>query len=242
MLSFFYEISQQGKIRLNRNPTAALKAWFPQAPVTIPTYWNRKLTKAGAILGWFFFPSTPQKFAKIIDASYEKYYAMADPNFDWTKEPKELTSYFTQGKLYHSRLNYRYFASLVTDMAARTYYSIHGMYLRHLAVRRGSRLLVAIKQHQIENGAWPANLDAVKSLAPAEIFVDPLNNNSFIYKLTDDGFTLYSKGKNGIDDEGRRERDLGNPCEPKVVDKGADDWIIWPPRSRKIPKESTHAD
>jgi hypothetical protein len=101
-----------------------------------------------------------------------------------------------------------------------------GYLRRQLWRRRGSRILIALRRYRNKNGRWPESLDDVKSLAPAENFVDPINGRSFVYKLTEENFTLYSKGKNNIDEGGSRRRD-------------SDDWLIWPPVSRKSKKENT---
>ncbi len=217
MFSFWYEINQAGKTRLRRNQ--ATVSTLSGQTVPPPSYWKRKRTKASAIPGWFFFPSTPQKFAKVIDATYEKYYTMADPNYNWSKKPPEVQRKF--------KWNFPYMIELFADMSGGTYYTIHERYLDYLAGRRGSRLLVAIKQYKNKNSHWPETLDEIKPFAPAEIFVDPINCNSFVYKPTDDSFKLYSKGKNNIDEDGKRDR-WG---EEKT---GADDWLIWPPRGSRI--------
>ena len=44
---------------------------------------------------------------------------------------------------------------------------------------------------------------------------DPLNGDSYFYEAQKDGFILYSKGLNGIDENGKRKGD-------------ADDWLFWP--------------
>ena len=54
--------------------------------------------------------------------------------------------------------------------------------------------------------------------------IDPYNECLFVYKATEDGFTLYSKGPNNIDDGGQYDRDV------------LDDWPIWPPRQSQRPK------
>jgi hypothetical protein len=62
----------------------------------------------------------------------------------------------------------------------------------------------------------------------AEVFIDPFNNDSFVYKLTENSFTLYSKGNNNIDENGQGDyHDF----------EGADDWLIWPTSSRKTKNE-----
>jgi hypothetical protein len=188
MYSSLYEINQEGKVRLSRDPTAAIRACFPQGPFATPTHWSKKLTKASTILGWFFFPSTPQQVAKIVDATYEKYYAMTDPNFDWSKKPPEV-----QPQL---KLNLAYMIEIFANLSGGTYYTIHERYLDYLARRRGSRLLVAIRQYKDENGSWPANLDAVKSLAPAESLIDPVSGKQFEYENDGKRFSLYGETVN----------------------------------------------
>jgi hypothetical protein len=184
MFSFWYEINQEGKTRLRRTPAAASELSGQTFPP--PSYWKRKRTKASAIPGWFFFPSTPQKAADIIDTTYEKYYAMADPNYNWGKKPPEVQPQF--------KWNYHFMVEILAP--GQSYPRIHEIYLRHLAGRRGSWLLIAIKQYQIENGAWPANLEAVKSLAPAEAFIDPVSGKQFEYENHGERFSLYGETVN----------------------------------------------
>jgi hypothetical protein len=94
------------------------------------------------------------------------------------------------------------------------------IYLRLLADRRGNRILIALRRCKNKSGTWPESLDDIKDLVPTEILVDPINNKSFVYKLTADSFTLYSKGVNRIDEGGKWDK-----FEKKNV---ADDWLIWP--------------
>jgi len=187
LFGMFYEVNSKGKVRLNRDPTAAIRAQFPQE-ISPLTYWQKKLLKASAILGWFFMPSTPQKAAKIIDDSFKKYYAMAEPDFDWDKEPSEFRP--------RRKVNYRTLVELLTNCPGSRYYRIHEIYLRDLAYRRGSRLLVAIKQYHIQHGVWPDNLDAIKSLAPADAFIDPVNGKKFTYENYGEHFSLYAEAIN----------------------------------------------
>ncbi|MHC4641677.1 MAG: hypothetical protein ACYS32_08530 [Planctomycetota bacterium] len=91
-------------------------------------------------------------------------------------------------------------------------------YLQHLANRRSNRIFIALRRYRSTNHRWPETFDGIKDLVPEEILVDPINGGSFVYKLTEENFTLYSKGKNNIDEDGERSSD-----------SGADDWLIWPP-------------
>ncbi len=218
-----YETNDKGKVRLTRDATAAMRAQVPQDAPQL-TYWQKKLMRASTILLWFYMPSTPQKLGKIIDASYEKLYAMAEPAFHWEKEVKEIppTSLFST----RFRFNYRCLIELLVAMTGKSYYGIHDLYTRCMVGRRSSRVIIALRRYKNEKGNWPESLDDVKGLAPAEIFVDPINNGCFVYKLADDGFTLYSKGKNNIDEGGLRNCKEG----------GTDDWQIWPRKSRRAEK------
>ena len=95
--------------------------------------------------------------------------------------------------------------------------------------------MIGLRRHKNKHGHWPESLEQVKDLTSQENFLDPINGGSFVYKLTEDNFSLYSKGKNNIDEGGKRDR-----CSEEQT--GADDWLIWPPRSREAQKETTDAE
>ena len=102
------------------------------------------------------------------------------------------------------------------------------IYLRLLAERRGNRILTALRRYRNKEGRWPESLSEIRSSLPEEILIDPCNDGPFVYKLTDDGFKLYSKGKNGIDEDAKYR-------------SPADDWPIWPSKSRRTKKENANA-
>ncbi|MDH4242083.1 MAG: hypothetical protein OEW48_21180, partial [Phycisphaerae bacterium] len=110
----------------------------------------------------------------------------------------------------------------------------HEIYLRLIANHCGSRILIALRRYKNKNGRWPETLDGIKNLVPEEILVDPMNGGSFAYKLTEENFTLYSKGKNNIDEDGKYKRRYGETSE-------GDDWPIWPTSSRKTKNEKADA-
>jgi len=231
LCSMIYEVNPKGKTRLSRDPAAMMRAQFPDK-VPPPTYWQSKLTKAGIVLGWFFMPSTPQKAGEIIDASYEELYAMAESDFDWqkaTEKPSRMLQF-----------NYQYLVERLAGISEPAYHRIHDTYLRNTAEKRGSRLIIALRRYKNKHGHWPESLNGIESLAPAEIFVDPINDNSFVYKLTDENFTLYSKGKNTIDENGQYNSTWDpNSFEDRVEE---DDILIWPRRSRKTKEGNADAE
>jgi len=227
-LGMFYVVNSEGKIKVN--PGIAKKAIMTRLPEDMKNeitrkYWQRKLIKASTIWAWFYMPSSPQKAGEIIDAKYEKYYAMTEPDFDWQREPPELPeliSLLTQWNFTRIGFDFNYFTEFTIAMVEGIYYRFHDLYLRNITEQRGNQLVIALRRYKNKTGQWPQKLDDVKALTPAEIHVDPINGGSFVYKLTEENFTLYSKGKNNIDEGGKRD-----------PESGADDWLIWPRKARK---------
>lgn len=208
----FYAVNPEGETRLN---PGALKwetrTYLPESKKNdlVKTYWHKRLMKASTILRWFYMPSTPQKAGAIIDAAYERYYPITEPNSNRTKDLREFS-------ITSTKFNYRYMVGMQLYILEPFYHSTYRTYLQTLALQRGSRLIVALRRYKNKNGNWPQSLDDIKPSTPEEIFVDPVNGGSFIYKLTDENFTLYSKGENGIDDGGLQDEKTG-----------ADDQLIW---------------
>ena len=217
----FYEVNTQGKIRFSRNPFSAfaeqMKGEFGAdvilEPLIYPTYCKKKLIKAATIWSWFYMPSTPQKAGALVDAGYAKFYAMAESDYNWEKVPVRA--------LPRTRLNFRFIVDLTAVLLEETYHGVHDTHLRTIAQQRGSRIIIALRRYKNENGSWPTNLSEVKSSAAEEIFTDTTNGSDFVYKSTGEAFILYSKGKNGID----------NDCR-----YSSDDWLIWSSEEHNIEK------
>jgi hypothetical protein len=224
ILSLSYEVNTNGQLRITRDFSKAIRNLMPDEFNAIPplNYFQKKLVKASSIIGWFFVPSTPQEFSRVFDAAYPKYDEKTDPNFDWSKGQNEFS-------LSTFKLNYKYFVERLNYISEPTYYSVHSIYLRMDSCKRGALLLIALRRYKDKNKVWPENLDEIKGLTKEENFVDPANGQSFVYKLTGDSFTLYSKGENGIDNGGRQYS-----CGE---DKKGDDINIWP--LKQCQKESS---
>jgi len=179
-----YEADSEGKTRLTRRSFAST---IGQSPQQLPagTYSRRKCAKLGVIFVWLYVPSAPEEIGEIVDASYAKYYAMTEPGFDWDKEPVEFRP--------HWKVNYLSGVKLIANLPEQAYYRVHEIYLRNLELRRGSRLLTAIKQYNIEHGSWPRSLDAIKPEAPAEAFIDPVSGGQLEYENHGERFSLYGE-------------------------------------------------
>ena len=230
VLGIFYEVNTKGQFRITRDPSKTIRNLTPSEFNEIPSlnYFQKKLIKASSIIYWFFAPATPQELAKTIDTTYQRNYEMAVPNFDWSKKPTP-----TEFSLSSFKLNYKYLVEMLVLMEESTYPKIHDLYLRSCSEKKGALLLIALKRYKDKNGFWPENLDEIKGSTKEENFIDPVNGQSFMYKLTDDSFTLYSKGKNGIDNGGQQYS--------YHKDKENDDINIWPLKrcQKESPKEIT---
>jgi len=102
-------------------------------------------------------------------------------------------------------------------MDSRMISKLHASYLEQLAAERGVHLLIGLGRYRTGLGEWPSHLGDAAALTPAEALIDPTNGGEFVYSLVGDGFRLYSKGQNGIDEGGKKDRKTG-----------ADDILIWP--------------
>ncbi len=226
----FYEVNEQGKVRRSRNPAKHMFSRLQDEEIEIEeqidiayTYWIQRADKLNAIQAWFWIPADPQQVSKVIDKSYERLYAMAEPDYDWSKQSWQFT-------WKTAKLNFPTMINMLTAMLDGAYHKISDLYPREISNLKGARVVVVLRRYKNKYGQWPDRLDDVKESAKDEIFIDA-HNNPFVYRLTDDGFMLYSKGKNGIDEGG--QYDDGWPV-PKT---GADDRLIWPPKKSMEKKE-----
>ena len=151
-----------------------------------------------------------EKHLKTIEA------AIPDANDNWAEVSSKIIEFETLFEKKHSGFFYRLKRLWRVFSEEDSFDRFHEIYLRLIANRRGNRIFIAMRLYRNKNGRWPQTLDDIKDLVPAEILVDPINGGSFVYKLTEEDFTLYSKGKNNIDEDGQRKQ------------SGADDWLIWP--------------
>jgi len=85
-------------------------------------------------------------------------------------------------------------------------------YFSLLAESRAARILLELRRHKNDTGAWPANLAEIENRVAPEALLDPVTGKPFVYRRTGDVFTLYSTGPNGRDEGG----------------KAGDDHRFWP--------------
>jgi len=239
IFGLLYEVNSKGDIRFARDPMAKLREQMKdrlEYNDDMSSYWWKKLYRAQAIQHWFYMPPTPEKLSEIIDSCFETNYEITMSDFDRSKEPPEVP----MESLFELKMNFRQHADLMARMSGKIYFNLHDIYLRNSAIQRGTLLIFSLKRYKNANGHWPDKLEDVNALVPTKILVDPISNDSFVYKLTDENFTLYSKGKNGIDDGGKSEK-FRFPKDKEVLNEGCDDFMIWPtckPSKEKQEKEN----
>jgi len=100
--------------------------------------------------------------------------------------------------------------------------------LRLESQHAGTSLLLAIHGYRLEHQEWPVDLDALPSKEIKAVRIDPYSGEDYIYKLTDDGFTLYSVGADGKNDGGRHDPHWGEG-------PNGGDFVIWPVQDESTP-------
>jgi hypothetical protein len=75
--------------------------------------------------------------------------------------------------------------------------------MMHKAECRAARILLALRRCRDETGTWPADLKEIESRIPGDALRDPISDKPFVYRLSRDGFLLYSVSTNGTDEGGK---------------------------------------
>jgi hypothetical protein len=88
-------------------------------------------------------------------------------------------------------------------------------------LRRVTQLLVELFAYKNAKGKWPKKLSALDKAVVRRVGEDPFAGKPFRYRLTKEGFLLYSVGPNGKDDNGE---------QAKASDVGGwdGDLVFWP--------------
>ena len=118
---------------------------------------------------------------------------------------------------------------MLAHMSKRRFGTILNLNTRYKATKTGSILIIAIRRYKNKYDDWPQSLDDVKNLTAATNFIDPFNGGNYVYRLAGDNFILYSKGENGIDENGKEGWISG-------TENRADDKLIWPNSRKELEK------
>jgi len=247
-LGVFYQINDQGKTRLTRDPfwhvreysRMIVEAELIRDPndtkyyklLADPQFWQMKLCKVLTIVLWFSAPSNPKDVGVLVDKYIERQQVWANPEYTPQNPPDPLNKFLTPVSFGLAGLDFRYLAKMQADMAEGFYPQFRNFQKRFAADISGTHLLIALQRYKNKNGLWPEGLIELGGLTEISNFIDPLSKKPFAYKRDGEVFNLYSIGLNGIDEDGKRERLVCSETtgfdEHKTINTGTDDWLIWP--------------
>jgi hypothetical protein len=207
-VGLFYQKNPQGHVRLTRNLVGAAGTYFGVAKrYRYPTH---HIEKTMVLAQWLVVPSNPEKAGRIVDAAFEKHDRLLKQKYQNNDEDKSV-------KKPRLKLNFRRVVDIAAHISASWFHPMQSQSLQRKRSRNAGKIIIALKNHKNQNGSFPESLDQVKGTLKPDIFIDPVNGDSFVYKLTTDSFMLYSKGENNIDDDGI-----------KYSMENKDDHLIWP--------------
>lgn len=93
--------------------------------------------------------------------------------------------------------------------------------LRAETYRRATRLILEIHIYHAKNKTWPKSLNELPRDVAEKFATDPFAGKAFAYKVTDDGFMLYSVARNAVDDGGKHDKKWGDKAP-------GTDYVFWP--------------
>jgi hypothetical protein len=125
-------------------------------------------------------------------------------------------------KLSRTYADNNYVAKVMLPSLSRAYQIIN----RAEAGRRATQLTYAVHLYKARNGQWPQSLNDLPAHYTQGVRTDPFSGQDFVYRVTGDGFTIYSTSENGHDDGGAHHSRWGD----EKADDAGDDFVFWPPQ------------
>ena len=209
LAAMFFEMDDHGKYRHTRRPnivdeedTSANKG-----PWNL-SFWERRWVKTRVIATWFILPDSPEKIADISLSYCHELRAMADPGYDWREKANQWETYLTQFEIRKMLFNPRGQLSYILNGIMPAKLKLHDIFCAKAAERQATLIAVELRRYKNRTGHWPDSLDQVMTESNRNLFVDPINGDSFVYRRTKEGFRFYSTGKDGVDDDGVNDKSL----------------------------------
>ncbi len=215
IMGLFYETDSDGHTRIARSAMYAMQEGlgFRPRPLFIRQHEMNRLAVIGL---WLSLPTKPQRLAGLIDERFDHYSLLTQKGVPLPTVPIQYS--------WRAGLNIRSAIDWLAVDKVKYFWALHGQDMRHRAVTEQMRLFAALKTHYLRHGDWPESLTALER---ADIIrTDSVYNKPYVYRRTPGGFTLYSLGPNGIDDNG-----VNDPRQNK------DDIVLWP-----RPADAEHFD
>jgi len=206
-IGLFYEINDNGRIRMSHNVMLDLQEALGYRPR--PLFLNHdEMSKMVAVGLWLSLPKNPAGIAGLIDDRFDYYSLQVQKG---TKLPVISPWY-----IWKLGLNFQSVVDWLAMQRMGYFWALDGQFRRHQALTNRIYILTAIKRHYLTHNEWPRTLEQLETDEPHRL-IDPINGQPFVYQKTDDGFRLYSRGPNGVDNGG-----INNPLNEQ------DDIVIWP--------------
>jgi hypothetical protein len=210
IVGLLYHTDKNGRIRLTRNLAGAVGTYF--GVVRRYRYPTQRIAKAMVLAQWLIVPSNPKKAGRIIDRSFEKYDRLTRKKYQSDDDDKSVE----QPRL---KLNFRRFVDIAVHRRTSYFHPMYNQSLRRISTAKSARIIIALKKFKEQNGSFPQNLDKLSDFLAPDDIIDPVSEDTFVYRPLGQSFMLYSKGKNKIDDDG-----ISYSKENK------DDHLIFPPK------------
>ncbi|MHC4467441.1 MAG: hypothetical protein ACYSYW_12925, partial [Planctomycetota bacterium] len=207
---YLYEVNPKGKVRFKVQNYLFLGNFISAEDLP---YWPRRIAKAQNIIVWFFLPGNPDKIKDIVTESMQDYSLLEE--FVLDRKSMKRAPLFAR-----EELNLGCFVNMYMNSSV---YYIYEYFMNLKIELSASRIIIGLRRYKNKHGYWPRHLDETSVFVGEDVLVDPSNGGEYAYKVKDDGFVLYSKGMDKIDNEGFNYR-----RDPGRVN--SDDWWIWPPR------------
>jgi hypothetical protein len=199
-----YEINNTDRIRFSRSSLDKLMGKEIRiAPI------RSVGVKFGVALAWVFLPDHPSSFAQSMDKEFAKFIRISQPDLDPTAFLKEIRP--------RIRFNYTCPLQYLMTTLAPAYIKVADLNRRCQAICHGTHIVIALRRYKDGTGHWPESLSELHGKISPDLMIDPSNGGEFVYRREGESFRFYSKGKNGIDDAGLRDKKTKT-----------DDYLYWP--------------
>jgi hypothetical protein len=219
LLGTLYEVDSNGNTRFNRDQISQFSRDLQMG------YFYKKAFKAYTIFAWLCMPTDPQEIVGIINTAQKDLDAITEDDFEEEKETEPFA-------FWSMELNYRGVIEMLNSIMEPSFQRVYELCLRANSCNQATRIIVALKRYERANGTWLASLEEIKNSANENIFVDPINGSDYVYRLTEENFTLYSTGQNKIDEQGERNT-TWDPNTSYFPTEKEDDMLYWPRQQKK---------
>lgn len=205
--ALLYQVDDNGRTRISRNAIASVGEGMGYSIPAILQY--QTISRATVLALWLSIPISPQSSGRLIDRRFDKYSELARRG---TPAPVFPIQY-----IWRLGLNPASAVDWLARHQTSFYAALDGQYKNHMALMRVTSIMVQLKRYWLEHTSWPESLSQIQMPVGVEVIIDPVSGTEFVYGKTGNGFYLYSKGPNGIDDKGQNDSI-----------KGFDDIVFWP--------------